>query len=114
MRTGTPHLTQEQIHSRIVNMLTMASSFDVIARFGAVEIIKMVSEYLPLSAELPLCEEQLEALDIFWRRMGDADDVTAYDIQMVQVLELSPQWRAARDWASESLALFVEPGPLAA
>lgn len=91
-------------------MLTMASSFDVIARFGAVEIIKMVGEYLPLSAELPLSEEQLEALDIFWRRMGDADDVTAYDIQMVQVLELSPQWRAARDWASESLALFVDPG----
>jgi hypothetical protein len=114
MRYGTPNLTQQQIQNRIVNMLTMASSFEVIARFGAIEIIKMVDDYLPLSKDIPLDEDQLEALDIFWRRVGQATDGTAYDIQMVEVLAISPQWRAVKDWAKDSLPLFQMDGPAAA
>ncbi|MCT4559191.1 MAG: hypothetical protein N4A61_14170 [Pelagimonas sp.] len=111
MRTETPNLTQQQIRSRLVNMLTMAASFETIARFGAVEILNMVEDYLPLSQDIPLTEDELEALDIFGRRMGDANDITAFDIQMVDVLALSPQWRAVRDWARTALECFLRDDP---
>ncbi|MCT4553911.1 MAG: hypothetical protein N4A53_04420 [Pelagimonas sp.] len=114
MRYGTSQLTQKQVRKRIENLLSLAASFDTIARYGAIEIINMVEEYLPLTQDIPLDEEQLEALDIFWRRVAQACDVTAYDIQMVEVLDLSPQWRAVRDWAATSLPLFRSPDALSA
>jgi hypothetical protein len=111
MQYTPTHLTQMQIRQRLLDMFSLASSFVAIAQYGAMGIIRMVEEYLPLSRDIPLTEDQLEALDIFWRRVGQACDVTAYDIQMVDVLTLSPQWRDVQEWAAESLGLFGLNGP---